>query len=180
MRVVLLTCLVLRISTPLYAQEPGKSRDGEITAGVSASLYQSVFSFQQGSAVEAAFRNRIKGAWSWQIGARLGLNPALPEGFARLLATPDIDSWQPEVGLEFGVTRRARFEAGKGLLREMRAATEADISPFYVAVHTAPLSFHVWDGWRVSLFDLQIGTHLGHIGRTMRAQVGLLAVGVTP
>ena len=179
-RVISVVLLVMSVNGPLHAQVEPKGHDFEVTTGVSASLYQSVFSFQQSSALEAALRSRITGAWCWQLGARLGFNPALPEVFARLLVAPEIDAWQPAVGLELGVTRRARFDAGKQLLREMRMATEGDISPFYVAVHTAPLSFRLWDRWRVSVLEMQLGTHLGHIGRTLRAQVGILSVGVTP
>jgi hypothetical protein len=103
----------------------------------------------------------------------------LPEVYARLIASVEIGSWQPAAGIEIGVTRRARFDEGKKLLRETRAALEDDISPFFVAVHTAPVSFKAWDRWRLSFLELQFGTHLSHFGRTLRAQVGLVSVGAT-
>ncbi len=151
----------------------------ELTGGVSAAIYQSVYSLQQSFALEMGLRGELGHAFGWQAGVRLGLGPALPEIYGRVLVTQQIGSWQPDAGLEFGYTRRGRFEAGKELLREMRQATETDISPFYAAVHAAPLSFRLGDRWRVSFIEIQFGTHIGHPGRTLRAHVGLLSVGVT-
>jgi hypothetical protein len=116
--------------------------------------------------------------WGWQVGARLATGPVAAEVFVRILATNEIGNWRPMLGLEFGVTGAARFGAGDGLLREARRSMEEGISPLYLAVYAAPLSFTVWDTWHVSPLELQIGTHLNHTGRTMRLQLVLLNLGV--
>ena len=131
MKTLLIGLLITGVCSQLGAQSVLK--DLQVSAGVSACLYQSVFSFDQSVAFETACRGRITRSWAWQTGARLGLNPALPEGFVRLLAVPELGAWQPAVGIEFALTTRARFDRGDQLLQEMRAATEKDISPYYLA-----------------------------------------------
>jgi hypothetical protein len=165
--------------TSINAQTDTAARGFEVTAGTLASLYQSVYSFQDGFAFDLAIGRPIDEVWKWRIGTRLAVGPLLPEAYVRLLAVMQFGSWMPSVGFEIGVTSRARFDEGKELLREFRVITEEDISPFYVAVHTTPVSFQLWDRWRLSVLELQFGTHLSHIGRTLRAQVGLVAVGTT-
>ncbi len=166
-------CLV----SVLRGQEQSPVHSLEISGGISAAVYQSVFSFQPGFAVETAVRGNIQSVWYWQTGARLEFHRTLPEVFFRALACPEIDSWRPEIGLEFGYTERAQFDAGGQLLQETRQAAQTGISPFYIAVHAAPLSFRLGDDWRVSLLELQFGTHTSHLGRTLRAQIGLLSLG---
>lgn len=170
---------IVIVYCPLFAQDFSKPNKFEISSGTSMMLYQSVFSFQESIAFETAFRGNLTGNWDWQVGARLGFDPALPDGFIRLLAAPRIGAWQPFVGFEFGVTNRAHFKQGENLLQETRAAMEGDISHFYVAGHSAPLSFKVWDKWRVSVLELHIGTNLGHTGQTVRVQVGVISIGRT-
>ena len=173
MKLLLLAAVaVLAIGVPLYAQGV------EVSSGVSLLLYQSVFSFEPSVAVETAAGGRLAGSWAWQAGARVAFDPVLPEAFARVLAAPWVGRWRPSVGLELGLTARGRFEEGDALLREMRAASEEDISPFYVAAHAAPLSFRIGDTWRVSVAEIHAGTHLGNTGRTTRAQIGVVSVGV--
>ena len=160
------------------AQGPETSQGLNVSAGISVCVYQSVFSFQQSYAVGATLRGPIAEALSWQAGFRLGMESvSLPEAFGGALAGVQVGSWMPEVGMEIGVTRRAHFDPGKELLREMRSATEGDISPFYCAVQTAPLSFRAWDTWRLSFLELQVGTHFSHFGRTLRVQIGVVSVG---
>lgn len=179
MKSFFITIVIIGISCPLFSQEISGESDLEVSTGVSMLLYQSVFSYQESIAFETALRGHIVSSWDWQIGARLGFTPVLPEGFVRLLAAPEIGAWRPSVGFELGFTNRARFEEGEKLLRETRAATERDISLFYIAGHATPLSFKIWNRWRVSVLELHIGTHIGHTGRTARVQIGIVSVGVT-
>ena len=178
MRLVVIAMAILGISYAAVAQ--GNERANfELSTGVSMLLYQSAFSYQPSTAVETALRGHVIPLIDWQVGARLGVSPILPEGFARLLAVPEIGVWRPSVGLELGMTNRARFKEGKKLLRETRTAMEEDISHIYVAGYATPLSFGAWKHWRVNALELQIGTHLGHTGRTTRVQLGIISIGRT-
>jgi hypothetical protein len=151
----------------------------EASAAGTMLFYQSVYSFQSSLGIEAAFRGNIRGPMQWQAGLRLGLNPVLPEGFARLLVVQKVGKWQPSAGIELGLTKRAYFDDGEALLRESREAMRTDINSLYISGHAAPLSFKVADAWRISVMELDIGTHLSHIGRTIRVQVYLVSVGIT-
>ncbi|MBD3225413.1 MAG: hypothetical protein GF313_11820 [Caldithrix sp.] len=173
MKNLLIIGLIAVLSCPLIARDG----DLEVNTGFSTILYQSVYSFQPGTALETMVGEPLADRLMWQTGARLGLNPVKPEGFLRMLIAPEIGYWRPNVGLEFGITARARFDEGDKLLRETRTAMEKDISPFYAAVHAAPLSFKLKDKWRLSLVEINIGTHLGYIGRTMRLQLVLISLG---
>jgi len=170
--------LCLTMSIPLFSKEVTGDQNLEISGGFALTLYQSVYSFQQSAAFETAVMKEITPGWNWQAGARLGLSPARPEGFFRLLAAQQIGIWRPLVGIETGITNRARFDEGEKLLRETRQAMEDGISHFYVAGYAAPLSFHIKNRWRISAFELQFGTHIGHTGRTARLQISVLSIGI--
>jgi hypothetical protein len=170
--------LVLLAAALMATAAPSFSGPIEASSGVSALLYQSVFSFQPSIAVETALGGELARRWTWQAGVRLGIEPLLPEAFVRLAVSPRVGAWRPSVGLELGMTSRARFEEGSQLLAEMRAATESDIGPLYLAVFAAPLSIALGDRWRLSVLELLVGTHLGDTGRTVRIQAGLVSAAV--
>ena len=166
--------LFLLAGLPLAARTPSKL---EISTGASMLLYQSVFSFQQGVGGMAAVRGTVHGDLDWQAGLRLGSQPGGVEGFSRLLAAPEFGAWAPMVGFEVGLTQRARFEQGDKLLRETRQAMEGGISPIYIGGFAAPLSFKLGSVWCLSVMELQIVSHLSHLGRTLRVQVGAVTLG---
>lgn len=172
----LILTVMLAVALPLSAATASKL---EISSGASMQLYQSVFSFQPSFGGMAAIRGKLHGDLDWQLGVRLGSQPGGMEGFGRLLAAPEFGAWAPMVGFEIGLTQRARFEAGDKLLREARQAMEGGISPFYVGGYAAPLSFKLGNAWRLSVMELQIVSHLGHLGRTMRLQVGAVTLGLS-
>jgi hypothetical protein len=130
-------------------------------------------------ALHVAIRGPIAGDLVWGAGVRLGIGPVHPEGFARILAAPVFDVWEPAAGLELGVTARADFENDDKLLRELRERSVDGVSPFYVAVHAMPLSFRLWERLRFSVFEFQVGTHFVPLGRVVRLEFGLIAVGMT-
>lgn len=177
MKFFLVIILSVGLTSPLFSQVRFNTSNLELSSGISMMLYQSVYSFQQSTAWETAIRGNVTEQWKWQVGTRLGLNPVLPDVFLGLSATPEFGFWQPWVGMELGYTNRAHFEAGDKLLRETRQAMEGDITPFYIACHSAPLSFLVAQRWRLSLMEIHIGSHLGHFGRTLRFQIGLFSLG---
>ncbi len=173
----LITGLLICLALPLMAVG-GPALDGmEVSTGFSMLIYQHVASFQPSFAIESALKAPIAGTCFWQAGVRLGFSPARPEAFMRFLVHPEYGTWQPVVGLEAGITQRARFDAGENLMSEIRRATEKDISPLYVAIHAAPLSLRIRKNWHIRLLDFQFGTHVSHPGRTLRLQVGLLSIG---
>lgn len=179
MKSLFVAIVIIGISCPVFSQNIFKQSDFELSSGISMLLYQSVFSYQSSSAIETAIRGHVAGLLDWQVGARIGFGPALPEGFVRLLAAQEVGAWRPLVDFELGLTNRAHFEKGEKLLRETRQAMEGDISPVYVAGYSAPLSFKMWDRWRLSVLEIHFGTHIGHIGRTARLQLGIITIGRT-
>jgi hypothetical protein len=115
----------------------------------------------------------------WGTGARLGFAPALPEFFVRALLAPKMGAWQPAAGLEIGVTARAHFEDGAENFGDIREASRRDVFPVYLALQTMPLRFEVGERFRVSILELQIGTHLAPYGRLVRLQLGLIPAGLS-
>ncbi len=179
MKSLLVIVLIICMTYPLLPQEIVQKTDLELSTGISMMLYQSVYSFQQSAAFEAAVRKNLTSHFDAQVGTRLGFDPVLPDFFGRLLVAPEFGVWRPFVGIECGYTNRAHFEAGDKLLQEARSAMEGDISHVYIAGHSAPLSFQITEKWRLSLMELHIGTHLGNTGRTVRVQIGIFSLGRT-
>ncbi|RPH97360.1 MAG: hypothetical protein EHM72_13665 [Calditrichaeota bacterium] len=179
MKTVYRFVLIIGFAMPLVSAPDVQAGDWELSGGVSMLLYQSVFSYQASTAFETALKGDLAGQWDWQVGARIGIASEQPELFTRCLVEAHVGRWQPYVGIEFGATGRARFQEGGKLLRETRMAMEDDISPVYIAGHTAPLSFNLGKHWRASLMEIHIGTHLRHMGRTTRLQIGIITLGKT-
>jgi hypothetical protein len=177
MKQLLLLAAGVILLLPLYSQEKSKRNDYEVTAGYGMLIYQSAYNMQDSYGIEAAVRSKITGQIDWQAGLRLGLNPALPEVFGRVLVSQEVGAWRPEIGLELGITNRTYFEDGATLLRETREAMQTDINAVYMAIHTAPLAFSIKDKWKISAMEIDFGTHFTNIGRTLRAQVMVISLG---
>lgn len=156
-------------------------RDGlEVGAGVSTLVSLAAFEGRLDTALEARVDGPLGASpWRWGAGARLGLGHVRPEGFVRLTAVPLAGRWQPALGVEAGVTARARFGgAPLGLLTEMQTASTRGVGPLYAALHATPLRWRVGRGWRLEVLSLQVGTQLAPLGGVLRLQLGLLSVGV--
>ena len=177
MKPLILLIAGIFLLSPAYTQEKSRHKDYEVNAGFNMLIYQSVYSFQDSYGMEATVRGSITGPIDWQAGLRLGLNPALPEGFVRILGKQEAGAWRPEIGLELGITSRTYFEDGANLLRETREAMQTDINAVYMAIHTAPLAFSIKNKWKVSAMEIDFGTHFANFGRTLRAQVTFISVG---
>jgi hypothetical protein len=132
---------------------------------------------QDSYGLEAAIRGRIYGPIDWQAGLRTGLDPFLPEIFGRVLALQEVGAWRPEIGLELGYSSRVYFDDGAMLLRETREAMQTDLNGLYLAIHTAPAAFSISEKWKLSVLEIDFGTHFANIGRTLRAQVTVISVG---
>jgi len=177
MKQLILLIVGIFLISPVFSQEKSHRKDFEVTAGFGILIYQSAYNLQNSYGVEAAVRSNIKGPVDWQAGLRLGFDPALPEVFGRILAFQEVGAWRPEIGLELGISSRAYFEDGAMLLRESREAMQTDINGFYMAIHTAPVAFTIRDNWKLSVLEIDFGTHFTNIGRTLRAQVTVISVG---
>ena len=178
MRQLILLVSGIILFVPLFSQEKIPERkEYEVNAGFGMLIYQSAYNLQNSFGIEAAVKSKIKGPIDWQAGLRLGFNPVLPEFFGRILANQHVGIWHPEIGLELGFTNRTYFEDGAILLQETRKAMQTDISAFYVAIHTAPLAFEIRENWKLSLIEVDFGTHFSNFGRTLRAQVMVISAG---
>jgi hypothetical protein len=147
------------------------------TAGASALIYQSGFSFENSMGIELTVANPLAKRFGWQVGIRSGFNMSHYEGFGRLLMSEQRRSWFPTVGIEAGYTGRAHFGEGEKLLRETRQAMLNDVGKFYIAAHAAPLKFTFHEHWMFSVLELNIGTHLKNMGRTLRVELGIVHIG---
>jgi hypothetical protein len=172
---LLLACILLFL--PVFSQDFKTERKYEVSAGFGLLIYQSAYNLQNSSGLEAAVRSKIAGPADWQGGLRIGLNPILPEVFGRIILQQESGAWRPELGLELGVTGRAKFEDGDFLLRETRQAMQTGISSIYMAIHAAPLAFTIHKNWTLSALEIDFGTHFSNFGRTLRAQATLISVG---
>jgi hypothetical protein len=107
---------------------------------------------------------------------RLGLGPVLPEIFGRIVLIQEVGNWRPDIGIEIGVTARAQFQEGTGLLAETREAMNQEVGIVYLSIHAAPLSFRIKEKWRLSALELDFGTHFVDFGRTLRGQLTLFSI----
>jgi hypothetical protein len=155
------------------------STETVVSVGAPATLYLSPFSGASSFSLEGAAHGRVARVFMWGAGMRLGFAPALPEVFGRALLAPSMGAWQPAAGVEIGVTTRAHFEDGAERFGDIREASRRDVVPVYVALQTMPLRFEVGERFRVSILELQIGTHLAPYGRLARVQVGLVSAGLS-
>lgn len=179
MKPLLIIFLLFVIALPVQSWNGQQDSPVEVSTGMTTLFYQSVYSFQSGSAFTTAVRGNLTDSWHWQAGIRMAFSPSLFDGFIRVLAVPKLGRWRPAVGFELGVTNRARFDKGEKLLREARASMEGDISNGYIGVHAMPLSFKIRKVWRISIAEMNVGTHLGNTGKTMRVQFGFFTLGRT-
>lgn len=175
-RKVLLLFSSLFLITASNAQEVKKRPAFEVNAGFSMLIYQTVYTLENSYGVEAAVRSRLAGPADWQAGVRLGLGPVLPELFGRIVIIQELGHWNPDIGIEMGITARAQFQEGTGLLKETSAAMNQEAGVAYLAIHAAPLAFRVWEQWRLSFLEVDLGTHFVDFGRTLRGQLTLVSI----
>ncbi len=149
----------------------------EIAIGYTPTIYSSGFSMQLIYTLDIGYQREIKRSLCWRAGTRLRLEIKIPEIYAQLLTEQTIGLWSPRIGVEAGISGFASFSDGALLLRETREAMQKAVLPVYLAVWAAPLSFSVGNSWRFSILELSIGTHLDHLGRTLRMQLGIISIG---
>jgi hypothetical protein len=176
-RALLLIALLATSSAASAQDEGARSTPIELASGASALLVLGPLSGKTSMALDVIATGPIVRAWWWSGGARLGLGPLGPEVFARVLARPRVRAWEPALGLELGLSARGDDDSGGALIAESRAVSREGLSPFYLAVHAAPLRFHLSERFRLSLLELDLGTHLEPLGRFVRAQLGFVSLG---
>lgn len=169
-----LVCLMSALGPARTAAQ----RELELSVGASSLLLLSTFSGGVYHAVDATARVAMTPAWGVGGGVRLGLTAAEPELFGRVDIQRRIRDWAPSAGLELGVTTRGNQRSDDPLLAELREQSLQARSPYYIAINAALLRFHVFERYRVSALEFQLGTHLEPLGGHVRLQLGLLSVGV--
>jgi hypothetical protein len=168
------------LSVQCFPQEKSIFSDIKVSAGYSVLIYQSVFAMDMTSGPEFTVDIPLAANWNMAAGCRLGLNPVLPEGFVRMSLNQKMEFWNPCIGIEFGITNRTYFTGSNSkLLQETREALLEDIGPFYLSVHAAPASFTFTNNWHLSVLEVNIGSHIDHMGRTMRLNLGFVTLGKT-
>lgn len=169
--IFLITILLCSKQINLYAGEKGSYSDILVSAGAGMIIYQSSYGLKSSYGPELRIRRQFANALYWDAGFRIDFNNYRPEGFARLIASHGSESWKPSIGIEIGISGRADFDNGKYLLKESRDAMTQDIGNVYFATHVEMLSFNVNKDWNLSFLELNIGTHIKDIGRTIRIEV---------
>ena len=150
----------------------------ELTAGASSLLVLGPLSGQMSTAIDASVSGPLAHVFRWTGGARLGMGAWSSEAFGRLSAALSFGVFSPAAGIELGVSARGDDDTGAKLLAEGRASSREQLFPAYVALHAAPLRFALLEHYRLSVLELQLGTHLTPFGRFARLNVQLISIGV--
>ncbi len=149
----------------------------ELSAGFSSVFYAHAFEFATSSSLDLTLTLPIAHNYAWSAGARLGLSPVVTEVFGRLVAAPQLGAWRPALGVELGVTARGDFDGGPLARREMRGPIEAEMKPYYLAIHASVLSFALGKGWRLALAEVRVGSHVVPMGKFVRLELGFFTLG---
>lgn len=150
----------------------------EVTGGASSLLVLGPLSGQLSTAIDAGISGPISSVFRWTGGARLGLGAWSSEVFGRISCAVDLGIVSPAAGIELGISARGDDDTGEKLLLEGRASSRDDLFPGYIALHSSPLRFQVFERFRLSVLELQVGTHLAPFGRFVRLNVQLISLGV--
>jgi hypothetical protein len=97
MKSLLLLVTGIFLLHPVFSQNDSKRKEFEVSAGASMHVYQSVSSFQNSFGIEAGVRGKISSPLDWQAGLRLGMDPAPPGGFLRILGKQEMGAWRPGI-----------------------------------------------------------------------------------
>ncbi len=172
---IILSALPVRTGAQQAEHRPGI----EISASGCGILYQSSFATDNFLGVEFAVRNKWGNFASWQAGTRIWFDPVLPELFGRILFTEHIGAWTPAAGIEVGATGSPDFGDGSQLLRETRQAMLRDAGPLYLSSYVAPLSFTFKHDWGLRIAEINFGSHLKNLGRTLRLSISIITISKT-
>jgi len=148
----------------------------EVSTGFTYLIYQSGYGFKSSQGVEVLASKRLGYNYKAETGFRSAFSPFLPEVFMRGIVYNSFGRWQPIIGLETGITKRADFESSSNLLKESREAMLKDIGYLYLSTHVELLSFNLTRKLNISFLEFDIGTHYKHFGRTLRAQTTLIRI----
>ena len=170
-RVALLTALVLAAPT-------ARAQALELSGGASSLIVLGPLSGQASTALDVNVTGPISDVFAWSAGARLGIGAWSSEAFGRVTAAVSFGSLAPAAGLELGLSARSDDDSGDKLLIQGRAASREELFPGYVALHAAPLRFRLFERFRLSVLELQVGTHFVPLGRFVRLNLQLISVAV--
>jgi hypothetical protein len=150
----------------------------EINGGASSLMVFGPLSGQLSTAVDASVSGPINHVYAWSAGARLGIGAWSSELFGRVTAGLELGPLLPAAGVELGWSARSDDDPGDKLLAEGRASSREGLFPGYIALHTSPLRFRLFDNLRISVLELQLGTHFVPLGRFVRLNVQLISLAV--
>jgi hypothetical protein len=169
--VVLLSVIVLCASNT-------RAQALEISGGASSLIVLGPLSGQASTAIDASLSGPITDVFAWSAGARLGIGAWSSEAFGRVTAAVGLGLLSPAAGIELGFSARSDDDSGDKLLADGRASSREDFFPGYIAIHTSPLRFRLFERFRLSVLDFQVGTHFVPLGRFVRLNVQLISVAV--
>ena len=162
----------------LFVAPHARAQALEVSAGASSLLVLGPLSGQVSTAIDASVSGPVVNMFRWTAGARLGLGAWSSEAFGRFSAALSFGTFSPTAGIELGLSARADDDTANKLLSEGRASSREQLVPAYVALHAAPLRFALFERYRLSALELQIGTHFVPFGRFVRLNVQLISIGV--
>lgn len=182
----ILTGLALLLLAATSRAEPLRAQ--EFSLGATSFSY---LSYLRGSAgffaVEAAYHRRmsLEGTWSaLRLGG--GLRTGGParaahvpvEGFFQVQLSARRGRWEALVGTELGVSGFAKLETRTTTpLSQLKALEDERFGPVHVAFTAAPVRLHFGRAV-VSALELSLGTNASSPGASVRAQLGLLRLGM--
>lgn len=168
-------CIALLSASPISAKAQERWR---LATGVSEQLVLGPVSSAASTSWDVMGEGPLHRALTWSAGGRLALGQLSPEGFARLSASPYLGSWEPSLGVELGVGRRAHDDHGGALVSELRDQSRTQLVPVYLAMHAVPLRFALWKRLFVSVLELQVGSYVAPFGRFVRLHLGFVSGGI--
>jgi hypothetical protein len=163
-------------------------RPHELSLGITSFTFLSYLRSSAGfTAVEAAYHWRVsrEGGWSaLRLGG--GLRTGIPasatrvplEGFLQVQLSARHGRWEAWVGPELGVSGFAKLETQTLVpLWQLKALEDERFGPVYASFTAAPIRLHFGRAV-VSALELSLGTNLSAPGAAVRAQLGLLRLGM--
>jgi len=178
LKTLLVICFTVS-SISLSAQDVQKLNNPsgiDISAGLSFLLYQSGYGFNSIQGLDVLVSKQLGNTIKAEAGFRTSFGTFLSEGFIRGVVYNKFNWWQPVIGIEIGITKRADFENSTNLMKETRDAMLKDLGYFYFSTHLEWLSLSLFQDIKFSFLELDIGTHFEHFGRTLRAQTTLIKI----
>jgi|SRR6218665_162535 len=181
-----LSCVALLLLATTAQAQPARLH--ELSLGATSFSFISYLRSSAGfSAVEAAYHRRVSSEGPWRA-LRLGggLRTGIPasathipmEGFLQIQLSARIGPWEAVVGPELGLSGFSKLETQTLVpMQQLKDLEDERFGPVYVAFAAAPVRLH-FGRVVVSALELNLGTNASSFGSAVRAQLGLLRLGM--